>query len=365
MILLGSTGSIGVNTLSIALKYNIMVDVLVAGDNIDLLNKQIALANPNIIVIKSKTNANRVIKQNHQKLFFGESGILEALESSPSTLVVNALVGFSGLLPSVRTLKLGKTLALANKETLVVAGSFIDCSRIIPIDSEHFALSELLLSKPKDSIKRLIITASGGAIRDYPLHSIPDAKLESILKHPNWSMGQKITIDSSTMVNKLFEVLEAKWLFGIERVDAYIERNSIIHALVEMSNNAVFAHYGVADMKLPISYALLGREAVNIAMIDEISLLQYSFKFEEIETKRYPLWELKEELLRKPNLGILLNAANEIAVMEFLKGNISFGDISVNILRLINQQNRFIDDVKSIDDVVSIDKEVRESMLKS
>lgn len=195
MILLGSTGSIGVNALKIAVENNIKIEVIVAGNNIKLLNEQIKLANPDIIVIKNHNDKHKVIKTINQKLLFGEDGILEALNIAKSKLVVNAIVGFSGLKPSICSLNLGKTLALANKETLAIAGSFIDVKNIIPIDSEHFSLKQLI--KCNNNVKQLIITASGGALRDCEISKIDSQTPDKVLRHPTWKMGNKITIDLS------------------------------------------------------------------------------------------------------------------------------------------------------------------------
>ena len=230
MVLLGSTGSIGVNTLKIAKKFSLDIETLVAGNNIDLLNHQIAVYNPTTVVISNQSDVHKV---NHTNVFYGEEGILEALEISKSELVVNALVGFLGLRPTVKAIELGKTIALANKESLVAGGAFLDTSKIQPIDSEHFGL--WYLQQGGKPVERMVITASGGAFRDWPLEKLHHATLEDALKHPNWSMGQKITIDSASMVNKLFELLEARWLFGKGNYDAVIETKSLIHALIDFS----------------------------------------------------------------------------------------------------------------------------------
>ncbi|RAX51714.1 1-deoxy-D-xylulose-5-phosphate reductoisomerase [Helicobacter sp. 16-1353] len=357
MIILGSTGSIGINAIDIAIKNHKKIEMLSVGDNIDLLNKQIQMTNPTFIVIKDKKNANKVRYSNKQKLFFGESGILEALNLSKSKIVINAIVGFSGLKPSLEVIKLNKKLALANKESLVVGGKLLDSTNIIPVDSEHFALKELIGSKK--NIKKMIITASGGALRDCKTKDLYYQTPQNALNHPNWAMGKKITIDSATMINKLFEILEAKWLFKTNNIDALIERNSIIHALIQTNDNAFYAHLGSNDMKLPISYAILGKKAKNIDSIKEIDLTNYTFNLKAIDTKHYPLWNLKDSLLQTPQLGIILNAANEILVSKFLDGKIPFGKISDGIFSAIA---RFSNDIKNIDnisDIQNIDNQVR------
>jgi 1-deoxy-D-xylulose-5-phosphate reductoisomerase len=198
IVLLGSTGSIGVNTLLVAQRFNITVEVLVAGQNIKLLNTQLKTHSPKVVVVANKED---VAKVNHPCVYWGEDAILRVIEESSSALVVNALVGFLGLKPTLKALECKKKVALANKESLVAGGAFIDTSKIVPIDSEHFGLWYLLQNRP---ISKMIITASGGAFRDWDIQKIQHATLEDTQKHPNWSMGQKITIDSATMVNKMF-----------------------------------------------------------------------------------------------------------------------------------------------------------------
>ncbi|MCJ7765929.1 MAG: 1-deoxy-D-xylulose-5-phosphate reductoisomerase, partial [Thiovulaceae bacterium] len=223
MIVLGCTGSIGVNTLEIAKKFALNVDVLVAGNNIALLNRQIETHAPSVVVVGENSDPMQV---NHHNVLRGEAAILEVIEASKSKLVVNALVGFMGLRPTLKAIETGKRVALANKESLVAGGAFLDISKIQPIDSEHFGL--WYLNNTERPIERMLITASGGAFRDWPIEKIQNATLEDALNHPNWAMGQKITIDSASMMNKMFELLEARWLFGEGKYDAIIETRSLI-----------------------------------------------------------------------------------------------------------------------------------------
>ena len=351
MILLGSTGSIGVNTLKVAKKYNIEVEVLVAGKNVSLLNEQIKEFSPKYVVVGDKEDVKKV---NHTKIFFGEEGILEVLNLSTSSLVVNSLVGFAGLKPTLEALKLGKKLALANKESLVVAGEFIDSSKITPIDSEHFGLWYLLNDK---DISSMTITASGGSFRDTPLERLKNVTVKEALKHPNWSMGKKITIDSATMVNKLFELLEARWLFDTTNLDAIIETKSIIHALINFKDGSSTAHIAGVDMKLPISYAVLDK--VEDEVLKPIDLVEVgSLEFRKIDEQRYPIWSIKDKLLNSPHLGVVVNAANEVAIEQFFSEKKSFLDISKTILKAIKK----FEDYKAttVDELFEIDKEVRE-----
>lgn len=350
MILLGSTGSIGVNTLNIARKFNLNVEVLVAGRNIDLLNSQIKEHNPKKVIIASKDDIKKV---NHKNVFFGEEAILEAIEDSSSKTVVNALVGFLGLKPTLKAIECGKKIALANKESLVVAGKFIDQKNLSAIDSEHFGLWYLLQDKKIDS---MTITASGGSFRDYPLESLKNVSIKEALNHPNWKMGNKITIDSATMTNKMFELIEAAWLFGTKKLDAVIEPKSLVHALINFKDGSTTAHIANASMQLPISYAILGR--VDCEILKPIDLLEISsLEFKKIEESRYPIWSLKDEILNNLDLGVVLNAANEVAVSKFLSGKIGFLDISKISLEAINRFNSL--KASNIEDIFEIDKEVR------
>lgn len=350
MLVLGSTGSIGKNTLEIARRFNLSIDVLAAGKSIELLNKQIKEFSPRMVVVASKEDISKV---NHPSVLSGEEGILEAIESSDSSLVVNALVGFLGLKPTLKAIECGKQVALANKESLVAAGAFMDVSKIQPIDSEHFGLWYLLNeSRP---VEKMIITASGGAFRDWDLKRLQSATLKDALKHPNWSMGQKITIDSASMVNKTFELLEARWLFGEGKYDAVIETKSLIHALIDYKDGSTTAHFAKADMKLPISYALMGR--VEEQILKPINLIEVgSLEFREIKSERYPVWEIKDDLLKHPKRGLVVNAANEAAIELFIEEKCSFLDISKNIIKAYE---RFDSEVQSLDEVFELDKEVR------
>ena len=374
MILLGSTGSIGVNTLEIARRYNLNVEVLVAGNNYKLLNRQIKEFKPKYVVVKDKKIADKVDFKN---VTFGEEAILEVIEKVKSNFVVNALVGEAGLKPTLKAQQLNKKIALANKESLVIAGKFIDTSNITPIDSEHFGIWYLLkngewrmengkkdnsqFSILNSQFKKLYITASGGALRDWPIEKIKTAKLEDVLAHPNWSMGVKITIDSATMVNKLFELLEAKWLFNTTNIDAFIETKSIIHALVEWKDGSTTAHISKTDMKLPIAFALL--DEVNEKILEPVNLLEVgSLEFRKIDKKRYPVWEIKDILLNNPDLGVVVNSANEIAIKKFLDKEINFSNISEIILKSVEKfENVQLNDVN---DIFEIKKEVKEYLWK-
>jgi len=351
MILLGSTGSIGVNTLIIASKFNIDVEVLACGKNIELLNRQIKTHMPKVVVIADECD---IAKVEHDRVYAGSEALLKVIEDAKSELVVNAMVGFLGLRPTLTTLACGKKLALANKESLVAAGAFIDTSKIQPIDSEHFGLWYLLQDRP---IKKMIITASGGAFRDWDIQKLKDATLEDTQKHPNWSMGQKITIDSATMVNKLFELLEARWLFGKGEYDAIIETKSLIHALVNFKDGSTTAHIAHANMQLPIAYALLGK--VDEPILNKVDLLEVgSLEFRPITEDRYPIWQIKKHLLQDPHLGVVINAANEVAIEAFIAKKIGFMDISKHIITTLTHYENF--HPTSLEDIFLLDGEIRQ-----
>ncbi|MCF6339526.1 MAG: 1-deoxy-D-xylulose-5-phosphate reductoisomerase [Sulfurimonas sp.] len=349
MIILGSTGSIGINTLKVAKKLNINIEVLVCGKNIELLNKQIFEFQPKIVVVAKKQD---VLKVNHNNVFYGQEAVLKVIEDSSSDLVVNALVGFLGLRPTLKAIECGKRVALANKESLVACGAFIDIEKIQPIDSEHFGLWYLMQNRP---INKMIITASGGAFRDWDIDKLKNATLVDTQKHPNWSMGQKITIDSATMINKMFELLEARWLFGEGNYDAIIETKSLIHALVDFKDGSTTAHFAHASMQLPIAFAI--NEKMQESILGHVDLLKVgSLEFREITVDRYPVWQIKDELLKNPTRGVVVNAANEVAIQKFINKEIGFMDIPKII---INSYEKFDELPKNVDDVFDINERVR------
>ncbi|MGP1562081.1 MAG: 1-deoxy-D-xylulose-5-phosphate reductoisomerase [Helicobacteraceae bacterium] len=400
MILLGSTGSIGVNALEIARRYGLATDVLAAGYNHALLQKQIDEFHPRTVVVADSATAQKI---NHGRVLVGAQGVARALEESKDELVVNAFVGALGLMPSLKALEFGKDLALANKESLVMGGKFLNAEKITPIDSEHFGVWYLLQGaasgvatsgsgngavngassstgngfgngvasggscaasvakqSAKKLAKRLIITASGGAFRDWDLRDIPNASFADSQRHPNWVMGKKITVDSASMVNKLFEILECYWLFkgslqGSANIDAVIEKRSLIHAMVGFADGSLTMHLAGADMKLPIAYALLGK--VSDEIIPSLDPLQLgSFEFAEISLKRYPLWALKKDLLANTDLGITLTVANDFFVAKFIAGEIAFGKIQAGIFKAL--EKFWHARAGSVDDVFALQADV-------
>ena len=354
MVILGSTGSIGKNALNLCEKFGVEVEALSCAKNVDLLNEQILKFKPKFVCVGDEKLIKNVKNIESKNVFFGEAGLLQMLEISSSKKVINALVGFAGLAPSLKTQTLGKRLALANKESLVVGGKFLKTREILPIDSEHFGLKFLL--ENKTAPKRLIITASGGAFYKKPIKFLKDATPSDALKHPNWDMGAKITIDSATMANKLFEVMEAYWLYGIKEIEAVIEPTSAIHAVVEFIDGSSTMHLSRPDMKLAIAHAMLEKVSENI--VSHANLLDLkNIKFHKISLKKYPVFSLKDEVLASPDLGVVINAANEVGVFSFLEKKCSFLDIS----RLVLSSVKNFRDIKisNIDEIFEADKEVR------
>lgn len=351
MIVLGSTGSIGVNTLYIAHKNNIAIEALSCGKNIKLLNEQIAKFKPKFVCIQDFKDKNLV---NHNKIFVAQEGLKEMISQCKSSLVVNAIVGFAGLNSSLMAQKLGKNLALANKESLVVAGKFFDTSKIMPIDSEHAAL-KCLIEKRKN-IKKLFITASGGAFYKYKIKDLKNVTPKQALKHPNWSMGAKITIDSASMCNKLFEIIEAYHLYGFTNIDALIEKKSLVHALCEFKDGGISAYFSHANMRLSIAQAILKNH--NKAYIQTLDLIKMqNLKFEKISLKKYPIFTLKDELLKNPDLGVIINSANEYMVYKFLEEKVGFLDIAKGIFKALDHFG--VPKINDIEDVFEYNAQVK------
>ncbi|MBR8462237.1 1-deoxy-D-xylulose-5-phosphate reductoisomerase [Campylobacter sp. faydin G-105] len=332
MVILGSTGSIGTNALELCRRHSITVEALSCGSNVELLNEQIIKFNPKFVCIKEPKDVKKV---KHKSVFVGEQGILDMLGECKSDKVVNSLVGFVGLAPSLKVQELGKKLALANKESLVVGGKFINSHEISPIDSEHFGLKFLLQNHK--AISRLIITASGGAFYKTPLKALKNVTPNDALKHPNWSMGAKITIDSASMANKLFEIMEAFWLYDTSCIEAVVEPTSMVHALVEFIDGSTTAHISKTDMKLAIAHAILDQNLnENIVPCADLFNLK-QIKFHPINLKKYPIFSLKDQVLDTPDLGVVVNAANEVGVFAFLRGECGFLDISRVVLTTVDK----------------------------
>lgn len=368
---LGSTGSIGTQTLDIISRHpgRYRASVLAAGTRVDDLIAQAMRLRPSLAVIGREDLLPR-LREALAPLGIdtgaGPEALAEATARDDVDTVVTATVGYSGLLPTVAAIRAGKDIALANKETMVVAGALVtdllsnSKSRVFPVDSEHSAIYQCLQGEDPAAVKRLIITASGGPFRLWEPERIATARAADALRHPNWSMGAKITVDSATMLNKAFEIIEARWLFGIghERISAIVHPQSIIHSMVEFTDGAIKAQMGVPDMELPIAYAL--GEATRL---DGVSapcdlLATGSLTFEKPDTEKFPCLTLASYALeRGGNTACVINAANEVAVAAFLRDLIGFNDIYGTIADTLTEV-AFVP-APSLDDLVATNTEAR------
>jgi len=339
--ILGSTGSIGTQALEVISNHpeSFEVEVLTARNNADLLIEQCIRFVPNVVVIGNEDHYEKVksaLVKYPIKIYCGDESIAQVVAFESVDMVITAMVGFSGLKPTIEAIRAGKDIALANKETLVVAGELImqEASRrevtIIPVDSEHSAIFQSIVGEGKNEIEKLILTASGGPFRGKGLDYLEKVTSEEALCHPNWCMGPKITIDSATMMNKGLEVIEARWLFGVtpEQIEVVVHPQSIIHSMVQFKDGSIKAQMGLPDMRLPIQYAISfperftsGFKRFNFSDYPELT-------FEQPDTKIFRNLAISYEALRKGgNWPCIMNAANEVAVEAFLKKKIGFLDI--------------------------------------
>lgn len=369
--IIGSTGSIGTQTLEIA-RWNqdIKICALSAGRNIDLLEKQAREFRPEIVGLWDEKLADELkdrLKDMDIRVVSGMDGLIEIAEYKTSDILVTAIVGMIGIRPTVAAIKAGKDIALANKETLVTAGHIImplakeKGVSILPVDSEHSAIFQSLQGNTHDSIEKILLTASGGPFRGKSREFLKHVKLEDALKHPNWSMGRKITIDSATMVNKGLEVIEAKWLFDVapENIQVVIQPQSIIHSMVEYKDGAVIAQLGTPDMKLPIQYALFYPERRYMPgdRLDFTKLSSIVIETPDMDTflgLRYAY----EAIGIGGSMPTVFNAANEYAVKQFLDRKIDFLDI-YDIIRASMDHHKLIEN-PNIDEILATEQEVYE-----
>ena len=368
---LGSTGSIGRQTLDIAAEYPQLfeVDLLVANRSVDLLIEQAMRFKPRNVVIASRdlyVNVAKALEGTGIAVHTGDSVVSELVALPEIDTVVTAMVGYSGLASTIAAIKAGKKIALANKETLVVAGELINDmlkkspSVLYPVDSEHGAFYQCLVGEDMANVSRLILTASGGPFRTMPRERLATVTKDDALRHPNWAMGAKITIDSATMMNKGFEMIEAKWLYGVsqERIDIVVHPQSIVHSMVEFVDGSVKAQLGLPDMHLPIRYALglPGRLATNEP---RMTIADYAnLTFEKPDFEKFPLLGTAYEAARRGgNVPCVMNAANEIAVAAFLQDKIGFNDI-YNTIEKTMAWTPFIDN-PGYDDYVQSNAESR------
>lgn len=368
--ILGSTGSIGTQALDVISSNPDLfeVEVLTANSSYEALIKQAFQFLPNAIVIGNKEYYSIVkdaLSSTDIKVYAGSDAIAQVVEMEGIDIVLTAMVGFSGLLPTINAIKAKKSIALANKETMVVAGELItelalqNNVPIIPVDSEHSAIFQCLVGE-KSPIEKIILTASGGPFRKHTLEQLKHVTCADALNHPNWCMGSKITIDSATMMNKGFEVIEAKWLFNLapSQIDVVVHPQSIVHSLVQFEDSSIKAQLGLPDMRLPIQYALSFPYRIK-SDFPRFNFANFpTLNFEEPDTKRFPNLALAHEALKKGgNAPCILNAANEIVVESFLQEKIGFLQMSEIIEEVILGSKHI--SKPTIDDYFFTDKETR------
>ena len=375
IILLGSTGSIGTQSLDVCRNLGYKVSVLAARKNIALLERQAREFSPEVVAVFDEEAGKKLrvaLADTSIKVLTGAQGVCEAAVWKNGDVVINAVVGMDGLRPTLAAVQAGKTLALANKETLVVAGSIITDAakksgiKILPVDSEHSAIFQCIQGLLPGQLERVILTASGGPFFGKSYEELEHVTVEQTLKHPNWSMGSKITVDSATLINKGLEIIEAAYLFGVseENIDVVVHRESIIHSLVELVDGSVIAQLGVPDMRIPIQYALTYPERCP-SQVKRLSLADVGkLSFYHPDNDAFPGLRIGRTALKMGGLyPCLMNGANEKAVELFLKGKIGFNQIGELVERSFNI------DVKghavTMDSIVEADKFIREETEKA
>jgi len=373
--LLGSTGSIGANVLDVIERNpeKFQIFSMSAGNNVDLFAKQIRKFKPRVVTLfdtKKIPTLKEQIADLDIEILSGEEGSIAVATLPEVDVVVSGVMGSAGLLPAIHALKSGKNLALANKETLVIAGELVlreakkTNSQIIPIDSEHSAIFQALNGEKKEQIKKIILTASGGPFRTFSLDQMETVTVKDALKHPNWDMGAKITIDSSTMMNKGLEYIEAKWLFGVNTpVEIIVHAQSIIHSMIEFVDTSIIAQLGIPDMRVPIAYALTypDRFECDLPSLDLTTMGNLTFEAPDFE--RFPCLRLAIDAMEiGKTMPAVLNAANEIAVQAFLEELIPYKDIA-ELIRMV-MQNHNPAPLKELQDVLIADRWAREETTK-
>ena len=368
---LGSTGSIGRSSLEVIdkLSHRFKVVGLTAGRNTQLLEKQVEKFRPKIVSLERKEEAEdlrRKFRGRSIKVTFAQEGAEEVASFSENDIVISAITGIDGLRPTLAAVQEGKKVALANKESMVVAGPLIQDmirkfgAQLIPVDSEHSGVFQCLAKEEMENVKKVTLTASGGPFFSKSSSEMNDITLEEALNHPRWKMGKKVTIDSATLMNKGLELIEARWLFGLEprQLGILIHPQSIVHSLVEMSDGSVLAQLSPTDMKVPIQYALTYPEREDSLLpsldLSEIKVLE----FHEVNVEKFPIIKLARLALEEgDSFPIALNAANEVVVSAFLEKRIKFMDISDVVTEIVeNHQKR---KAQSLEDIFDVDRETR------
>ena len=369
--ILGSTGSIGTQALGVVLeqKDRFEVEVLTAYRNADLLIKQAIAHQPNVVVIGEESLYDKVyaaLDAHHIKVYAGAEALSQVAQMETVDLVLTALVGYAGLIPTLAAIDAGKNIALANKETLVVAGQLVTQRakakgiNIYPVDSEHSAIFQCLVGEFHNPIEKIVLTASGGPFRGMNREALLNVTKKAALKHPNWDMGAKITIDSASMMNKGLEVIEAKWLFGLKQnqIEVIVHPQSIVHSLVQFKDGSMKAQLGLPDMKLPIQYALAYPDRLPNTF-ERFNFMDYpSLTFEQPDVKSFRNLQLAYDALEKGgNAPCVLNAANEVVVDAFLKDKVGFLQMSDTIADTL-QKCTFVKN-PSLEDYIASDTEAR------
>lgn len=373
---IGSTGSIGRQTLDIIAQHpdKFSAEVLTANTQADLLIEQALKFNPNVVVIADKTQYQKVkeaLSQTDIKVFAGKESIDDVVQMDCVDVVLMALVGFAGLSPTIKAIEKGKLIALANKETLVVGGEYVmrlakqNNTAILPVDSEHSAIFQCLIGEINNEINKIYLTASGGPFRNLNSEELSKVSVAQALNHPNWAMGKKVTIDSATLMNKGFEMIEARWLFDIKpsKIEAVIHPQSIIHSMVEFEDGSIKAQLGIADMRLPIQYALSFPERLPNSS-EKLDIYKYStLTFEKPNRELFPCLDMSYYAIEKGgNAPAIMNAANEVAVEAFLKEKIKFIEIG-NIIEKAFNTFAFVEK-PSLEDYFKTDELVKEQLKK-
>ncbi|MEE9614884.1 MAG: 1-deoxy-D-xylulose-5-phosphate reductoisomerase [Thermodesulfobacteriota bacterium] len=365
--ILGSTGSIGRSTLEIVRRHpdRFRVVSLAAGTNVALLKKQVEEFRPEFVSVLNEKDAPEI--GGGTEVGFGGEGVERAATHGGADVVVSAIVGSAGLLPTLAAIRAGKDIALANKETLVVAGKLVmeevekNGVRLLPVDSEHSAVFQALQGHRREDVRRIILTASGGPFLNRPIEGLRDVTPEEALKHPNWSMGERITVDSATLMNKGFEVMEASWLFDVpmEKIDVYIHPRSIVHSMVEYVDGSIMAQMGPADMKGPISYALAYPERIDDGGAP-FDLSAAPLEFMQPEDERFPCLGLARKAMECGGTApAVLNAADEAAVGMFLDGKIRFTEIFTTVAEVLDKHEPRA--ASSVEEVLKADRWAREA----
>ena len=372
LAILGSTGSIGVNTLDIVRQFPEKFEVvsLSAGMNIQLLKKQIHRFHPKLVSVLNKElseTLQRELALAPVEIVYGVEGLIRVATHPEVDQVVSALVGAAGLIPTLSAIKTGKAIALANKESLVMAGKILmdeakqNQVQILPVDSEHSAIFQALLGHQKEDVRRLILTASGGPFLNLPLEKLHRVTVKEALNHPHWEMGKKVTIDSASLMNKGLEVIEAHWLFNVpvEKIVVQIHPQSVVHSMVEYIDGSIVAQMGITDMRVPVSYALsfphrlpLDLPPLNLSRMEGLTFLSP-------DPERFPCLQLAYQSIEiGETMPAILNAANEIAVNAFLEGSLNFTHLPLLLQRVMDEHE--VKSVHTIEDILRADQWARE-----